>query len=632
MTLHLQMKTKGVLTLIGGFLLLFMNGSMFLWGQLNVYVTSYYRQKEDTNLDLSVGGAIFPVMMASFGLGLPLGIKLLKIFGQARISLLISATISCIMIIISSYTQRFYQFIIVYGIISGITQGSIFFVPIYLGYLYFPSNRGLVTGINSFGYALNSFLFGLIFFKLVNPNELPQISNSDGYSYFEGISVSVAQAVPQAIRSIGYIFLSVSIIATQLIMYHPDQIGEEEKRLKKNLQQQENEMKELDQIQHKLGLVDIQSNKKDSLQDQQQLQQIDLVQLSQLAFNKKVETTQLDEEIIQQKIQITNQLELQLENEFINPQVLKNFKFEEVQNSKNQQNEIFHHKKLAELIKLENPNRKQHKNSIISKVSTQEQQKYIEQKEIQNESDLQELKKRNAYIEEQLNSLGPPSIAVCFKQSQLYVSILLGFLAIGLGLIINGNYKSIAKDYKFSNESFQALEGSLGGFANGFCRPIWNLLLDKYSFKRILQILLLIEIITSLTMQFTSINKIFYAVWVFIIHITLGGVLGMWPVFCSQINGIKIGSQLYCFYWLGFTIANLFQFVIVMSLKTKIGFNNILYIYFAQALIGFILITYYKFEINWAKYYNEIPKNLQSQISLQKSQTLDNQLRLTISL
>ncbi|EAS00155.1 oxalate/formate antiporter family transporter (macronuclear) [Tetrahymena thermophila SB210] len=633
MVFQLSMKAKGVLTLIGGFILLLMNGSMFLWGQLNVYVTSYYRQKDDANLDLSVGGAIFPVMMASFGIGLPLGIKLVKIFGQARISLLISAIISCLMIVISSYTERFYQFVIVYGIISGLAQGSIYFVPIYIGYLYFPNNRGLVAGINSFGYALNSFLFGLLFFKLVNPNGLPQISNPDGYSYFEGVSISVAQAVPQAIRSIGYIFLSVSIVATQLIMYHPDQIGEQEKRLKKELQKKENEMKELQQIQQKLEQIDIQSIKKNNLQDQEQFQQTDIIQLDQLVVNKKIEIIQLEEEIIQQKIQIAHKIELQKECEYINPQILKKLKLEEIQISENKQNEIFHHQKLVELIILDTPNRKQHKNSILSEVSTKpsDLEKYYDEKENQMEADLQELKKRNAYIEEQLNSLGPPSIKVCFRQPQLYMSILLGFLAVGLGLIINGNYKSIAKDYGFTSDSFQSLVGSLGGVANGFCRPLWSLLLDKYSFKRILQILLLIEIITSLTMQFTNVNRIFYALWVFIIHMTLGGVLGMWPVFCSQINGIKIGSQLYCFYWLGFTIANLFQFMLVMGLKTKIGFNNILYIYFAQALIGLLLMTFYNFKISWAKHYKEIPKNLQSQISLQKQQTLDNQLRSTIS-
>ncbi|EAS00156.1 oxalate/formate antiporter family transporter (macronuclear) [Tetrahymena thermophila SB210] len=633
MVFQFSMKTKGVLTLLGGFILLLMSGSMFLWGQINVYVTSYYRQKDDANLDLSVGGAIFPVMMASFGIGLPLGIKLVKIFGQARISLLISTIISCLMIVISSYTARFYQFVIVYGIISGLAQGSIFFVPIYIGYLYFPNNRGLVVGINSLGYALNSFLFGLLFFKLVNPNGLPQISNPDGYSYFEGVSISVAQAVPQAIRSIGYIFLSVSIVATQLIMYHPNQIGEQEKRLKKELQKKESEMKELQQIQQKLELIDIQSTKNNNLQDLEQFKQTDIAQLDQLEVNKKIEIIQLEEEIIHQKIQIAHKLDLQQEYEYINPQILKKLKFEEIQSSENKSNEISQNQKLVELIVLDHPNRKQHKNSFLSEINTKplDLEKYYDQKENQIEADLQEFKKRNAYIEQQLNNLGPPSIKVCFRQPQLYVSILLGFLVIGLGLIINGNYKSIAKDYGFTSDSFQSLVGSLSGIASGFCRPMWSLLLDKYSFKRILQILLLIEIITSLTIQFTNVNRIFYALWVFIIHTTLGGVLVMWPVFCSQINGIKIGSQLYCFYWLGFTIANLFQFMLVMGLKTKIGFNNILYIYFAQALIGLLLITFYNFKINWAKYYKEIPKNLQSQVSLQKDQTLDNQLRSTIS-
>ena len=41
-----------------------------------------------------------------------------------------------------------------------------------MGYLYFPNNKGLVSGIITGGFALCSFVFGLIFFAIVNPNGL----------------------------------------------------------------------------------------------------------------------------------------------------------------------------------------------------------------------------------------------------------------------------------------------------------------------------------------------------------------------------------------------------------------------------------------------------------------------------
>lgn len=79
--MQLSMKTRGILTLIGGFTLMLMTGSIFMWGALNVYVTSYFRQKDDEGLKVSTGGAIFPVMTAALATGIPLGIKGIKLFG-----------------------------------------------------------------------------------------------------------------------------------------------------------------------------------------------------------------------------------------------------------------------------------------------------------------------------------------------------------------------------------------------------------------------------------------------------------------------------------------------------------------------------------------------------------------------
>lgn len=76
------------------------------------------------------------------------------------------------MVILSSYAEKFYQFAIIYGVINGIASGTIYFVPIYMGYLYFPNNRGMVSGINTCGFALCSFFFGLMFSSLVNPDGL----------------------------------------------------------------------------------------------------------------------------------------------------------------------------------------------------------------------------------------------------------------------------------------------------------------------------------------------------------------------------------------------------------------------------------------------------------------------------
>jgi len=54
----------------------------------------------------------------------------------------------------------------------------------------------------------------------------------------------------------------------------------------------------------------------------------------------------------------------------------------------------------------------------------------------------------------ELNKMGAPSVAAALKRPELYVSMLLGILSIGFGMLINGNFKSIAKDDGYRSDSF----------------------------------------------------------------------------------------------------------------------------------------------------------------------------------
>ncbi|KAL4478651.1 hypothetical protein ABPG74_006886 [Tetrahymena malaccensis] len=562
------MKTKGVLTLIGGFFVMLMTGSIFLWGSINVYVTSYFRQKEDQDLSLSVGGAVFPLMTASLATGIPLGIKAIKFFGQARISLLISSIVASLMVILSSYTQKFYQFAIVYGILNGLAAGTIYFVPIYMGYLHFPNNKGLVSGINTCGFALCSFIFGLIFPQFVNPNGLQQNSNSDGYSYFDGNSISVAQNVPESLRKIGYIFLSVSVVASQMICYHPNQIGEEEKQIKKELEKKQKEKKyfqnHFDFIQNEIK--EIQSEQIKNQQEQNQhtdccedqkldpINKLDLLRKSQEIIAKQLKITEKEENVLQKQIQITQKIDEQTILPSINQDII-NEKVQQIHKlvSSSPLNKEQGFNKIAELIDLEgqNHNKEMHVNFFVAlpEQKLNEIEQHLENKEQALENALKITQLEQAQLDF-LDQQGAPSVLVALKQPKFYLSIFLCILCLGFGALINGNYKSVAKDYGFKSDSFQTLVGSLGGIANGISRPFWASLLDKFQFKKVLAALICIQIIVCASFQATDSSMGFFAVWVFIVNACFGGFLAMLPVFSAQINGVKVGSQLFGSYCL----------------------------------------------------------------------------------
>lgn len=77
----------------------------------------------------------------------------------------------------------------------------------------------------------------------------------------------------------------------------------------------------------------------------------------------------------------------------------------------------------------------------------------------------------------------------------------------------------------------------------------------------------------------------------------------MWPVLSAQLNGVRIGAQLFGLYWFGFGIATLVQFGIVLFWKNALEFDNIYYIYTGQTVLALIIIRLYNFHVPWHKYY-----------------------------
>ncbi|KAL4512636.1 hypothetical protein ABPG72_020473 [Tetrahymena utriculariae] len=625
--MELAMKQKGIITLIGGFMLELVTGTVFLWGQFNVYITSYFRQKDDSGLELSVGGAIFPVMTASLALGIPMGIKGIKFFGSARLCCIFCSFFASLSVFVVSYTQKFWQFVLIYGVLHGIAQGAVYFIPIYMGYLFFPTNKRMVSGIVTCGFALISFAFGLIFFAIMNPDGLAQIQDSDGFSLF-----------PRT--------FSLTFFSSLLILYHPNQIGEEEKRLKLELKNKQEEKKILEQNVSRLQKRDeqlipnseqINTEKLENKQNEQSS-----LRKSIQLFNKTIGIVNLESQFIQKKIELTQKQEKQQSYRILLPhQNIQNDKefqkynylfqnriysnqnekknYNENQQSVNYENNSLLrvvskdikimdlNKRIASIIQNDDrvQDKPQHTNELVQDSSIDHISKInedINYKENQVQEELQSFFSLEMEIE-RLNKLGAPSILVAFKQPQLYVSFLLGISAIGFGVLINGNYKSIAKDYGFTNDNYQTLVGSLGGIANGFSRPLWASLLDKFTFKHVLNVILGIQIVCIFTMRLISSNQIFFIIWVFITHMTMGAVLGMWPVLSAQLNGVKVGSQLFGLYWFGFSMATMIQFLIILGLKKSIRFDNIYYIYAIQAILSVLIIQFYPFKVNWSKYY-----------------------------
>ena len=79
--------------------------------------------------------------------------------------------------------------------------------------------------------------------------------------------------------------------------------------------------------------------------------------------------------------------------------------------------------------------------------------------------------------------------------------------------------------------------GSLGIFANGFCRAIWGTLFDKFSFKSIMTSINIILLVCAGTILFAVKNKWTYMIIIPIIYFCYGGTFGIFPTQTVRIFG-----------------------------------------------------------------------------------------------
>ena len=142
--------------------------------------------------------------------------------------ILTGGTIALSGIFASSYMKSLNSFIVLYGGLSGIGCGMMYFVPLVCGWEWFPKRRGLVTGIIVGSYGLGSFIFTQIATQMVNPDDAKaEIYINNDLSYFEP---EIADRVPGMFRMLVLIW-SCQIITAVVLVSRPDKADNNEPRL-----------------------------------------------------------------------------------------------------------------------------------------------------------------------------------------------------------------------------------------------------------------------------------------------------------------------------------------------------------------------------------------------------------------
>ena len=130
---------------------------------------------------------------------------------------------------------------------------------------------------------------------------------------------------------------------------------------------------------------------------------------------------------------------------------------------------------------------------------------------------------------------------------------------------------------KYVDEFYVQL-ASLGfPFINGFGRMIWGMLLDKSSYRAILRVIFLLQIITIVVILFVN-SEIIIFLMILLGAVCLSGLMGTMPVIFNKVFGIKYGAEV-------FGVGNLMVGFSSMMGSTLVGFIDISGVFFLGGIL-----------------------------------------------
>ena len=207
-----------MLTLIGGVVLMMYLGCFFLWGNISVYVLSYFYWI-NPNFSDSFIFLVDVFLVFSNWCGYQVGVYLLQNLRlNAKLIVFIGGIVSLAGVYLSSYTTDLEVYLALYCCLNGVGCGINYFAVLILSWEWFPHKKGFITGLALAGFGFGSFIFTFISSKLVNPNGDDATHEDNGTNYFEK---DVADRVPYMIRTLVYIW-SVMVFIAVITMSRKD--------------------------------------------------------------------------------------------------------------------------------------------------------------------------------------------------------------------------------------------------------------------------------------------------------------------------------------------------------------------------------------------------------------------------
>ncbi|KAK7090715.1 L-lactate transporter-like isoform X2 [Littorina saxatilis] len=213
---------RACLVIVAGILIHLTLGTLYTFGNLTPYLTSYIRKRSSPS-DLTYGQSVWINAVAAMGQGASMffGGLMEKRLGP-RLTVLLGAWFQSLGVMLTYFAIQ-YSFAattITYGLMFGLGIGIAYAVPMAVGMRWLPKRKGLVNGCVVAGFGGGAFIFDQIQTAYINPNNLSPDLTINGDKFFT--QDDILDKVPMMFIILGGTYAVMQLIGCLLLTNPPD--------------------------------------------------------------------------------------------------------------------------------------------------------------------------------------------------------------------------------------------------------------------------------------------------------------------------------------------------------------------------------------------------------------------------
>merc|ERR1719320_1624963 len=214
----------GIFAIIGGFILHLTLGTLYCFGNMNTYMTSYLRTHVEGQENRLYSDAIWIPTLATLGQGLFMTLSgHLEERVGVRITILLGCAFMTSGVFLTYFTIQYSMALttLTYGFMFGFGTALAYAPPMAVAMKWYPRKKGLVNGIIVGGFGMGAFIFNTVQTTYLNP--LNHSPDADGY--FSKGQNDILERVPSVFLLLGSIYgfmqLNMTLTPTYRLVWLP---------------------------------------------------------------------------------------------------------------------------------------------------------------------------------------------------------------------------------------------------------------------------------------------------------------------------------------------------------------------------------------------------------------------------